>query len=107
MKHDPDSGVSAFSPNDQRGDGEAWLQLLGGSLQRPRAMESTTLTALLLLFLVAAEDKGKALPASGRVLNLVTELQQHQTGGADDTKLRASLIARLSAALTGLRNELG
>jgi hypothetical protein len=97
-----------LSPHDQRSESERWWLLLGGNLPRPRAMENTTLTALLLLFLVAAEDKGKALPASGRVLNLVTELQQHQNGAAAaDTTMRASLISRLSAALTGLRNELG
>jgi uncharacterized lipoprotein YmbA len=56
---------------------------------------------------VAAEDKDKALPASGRVLNLVCELQQHQDGVQADVTTRASLISRLSAALNGLRNELG
>jgi hypothetical protein len=106
MKHDPD-GLSEISPQEQRGDSDRWWLLLGNGLQRPRAMENTTLTALLLLFLVAAEDKEKALPASGRVLNLVCELQQHQDGMAADSTIRASLISRLSAALTGLRNELG
>jgi hypothetical protein len=106
MNHDPD-GVSEISPQEQRGDGDRWWLLLGNGLQRPRAMENTTLTALLLLFLVAAEDKDKALPASGRVLNLVCELQQHQDGVQADGTTRASLISRLSAALNGLRNELG
>jgi hypothetical protein len=106
MKHDPD-GVSEISPHEQRGDSDRWWLLLGSGLQRPRAMENTTLTALLLLFLVAAEDKEKALPASGRVLNLVCELQQHQDRLPADSAVRASLISRLSAALTGLRNELG
>jgi hypothetical protein len=105
MIHDPD-GVSEISPQEQRGDSDRWWLLLGNGLQRPRAMENTTLTALLLLFLVAAEDKDKALPASGRVLNLVCELQQHQDGKLADSTIRASLISRLSAALTGLRNEL-
>jgi hypothetical protein len=40
------------------------------------------------------------------VLNLVCELQQHQDGKLADSTIRASLISRLSAALTGLRNEL-
>jgi hypothetical protein len=107
MTQDPDGSVSDVSPQDQRGDGDRWWLLLGSGLQRPRAMENTTLTALLLLFLVAAEDKEKALPASGRVLNLVCELQQHQDDTAQDGKIRANLISRLSAALAGLRNELG
>jgi hypothetical protein len=106
MNHDPD-GVSEMSPQEQRGDSDRWWLLLGNGLQRPRAMENTTLTALLLLFLVAAEDKEKALPTSGRILNLVCELQQHQDGKPTDSTTRASVISRLSAALTGLRNELG
>ena len=77
-----------------------------GSLQRPRAMESTTLTALLMLFIVATSDREKALPATGRVLNLVSELQQTHDGPLSDATQRASLISRLSAALTGLRREL-
>ena len=69
-------------------------------------MESTTLTALLLLFIVATSDRQKALPATGRVLNLVCELQQAHDGAQTDARQRASLITRLSAALSGLRGEL-
>jgi len=106
MTQDPDGSVSDVSPQEQRGDSDRWWLLIGNGLQRPRAMENTTLTALLLLFLVAAEDKDKALPASGRVLNLVCELQQHQDGAVEDGNARANLISRLSAALIGLRREL-
>ncbi len=69
-------------------------------------MESTTLTALLLLFVAATTDREKALPATGQVLNLVCELQQPHDGGTTDAKQRASVITRLSAALSGLRGEL-
>jgi hypothetical protein len=73
----------------------------------PRALEGPALTAVLLLFVVAAgSDRKNALPASGRVLNLVCELQQTNGGDAPDAELRASVIARLSAAITGLRTEL-
>ncbi len=106
MKNDPECGTSAIAPAEPRGEGDRWRSLLGSGLKRPGAMENTTLTALLLLFLVAAEDKEKALPASGRVLNLVCELQQHQAGASADLNMRASLITRLSAALAGLRNDL-
>jgi len=70
-------------------------------------MESTTLTALLLLFIVATtSDRQKALPATGRLLNLVCELQQNHDGAERDASQRASLITRLSSAISGLRGEL-
>jgi hypothetical protein len=80
--------------------------LLAGYLQKPRAMENTTVTALLLLFVVATGDRKEALPATGEVLNLVCALQQAHDGEGTDAKQRASLITRLSAALSGLRGEL-
>ncbi len=80
--------------------------MLGSSLQRPHAMESTTLTALLLLFIVSTTDRAKALPATGQVLNLVCELQHNHDGAQTDKTQRASVITRLSAALSGLRGEL-
>jgi hypothetical protein len=106
MTNSPDGYLSETSPNDHERDGEGWWPLLGSSLQRPHAMEGTTLTALLLLFIVATTDREKALPATGQVLNLVCELQQPHDGGKTDAKQRASVITRLSAALSGLRGEL-
>jgi hypothetical protein len=104
MTNSPDSDLWEASQHDHESD--RWWPLLASSLQRPRAMESTTLTALLLLFIVATSDREKALPATGRVLNLVCELQQGHAGEQTDAKQRASLITRLSAALSGLRGEL-
>ena len=104
MTNDPDSDLWEASPHDQ--DSDQWWPLLASSLQRPRAIEGTTLTALLLLFIVATSDREKALPATGQVLNLVCALQQSDDGARADLKLRASLISRLSAALSGLRGEL-
>lgn len=80
--------------------------MLTSSLQRSQAMESTTLTALLLLLIVATTDRQKALPSTGRVLNLVCELQQNHTGAKSDAKMRASVISQLSEALAGLRRTL-
>ena len=104
MTNSPDGDRWEASPHDHEGD--AWWPLLAGNLQRPRAMESTTVTARLLLVIVAASDREKALPATGQVLNLVCALQQTHEGGKADSKQRASLITRLSAALSGLRGEL-
>lgn len=69
-------------------------------------MENTTLTAVLLLFLVAADDREKAMPASGRVINLISELQQLRADTSTGDGLRASIIKRLSDAITVLRRDL-
>lgn len=69
-------------------------------------MESTTVTALLLLFVVATGDRKEALPATGEVINLVFALQQAHDAPETDTTRRASLIARLSAVLSDLRHDL-
>jgi hypothetical protein len=106
MTNSRDGYLSEASPHDHERDGEGWWPLLGSSLQRPHAMESTTLTALLLLFIVSTTDRAKALPATGQVLNLVCELQHNHDGAQTDKTQRASVITRLSAALSGLRGEL-
>jgi hypothetical protein len=103
MTNSPDSDLWEASPHDHESD--RWWPLLASSLQKTRAMDSTTVTALLLLFAVATSDRAKALPATGQVLNLVCELQQTHESGQTDTTERASLITRLSAALSGLRSE--
>jgi hypothetical protein len=105
MTKSPDDDLSEASPHDHDSEEDRWWPLLASSLQRPRAMESTTLTALLLLFIVATSDRAKALPATGRVLDLVCELQHIHEGAQPDEKQRASLITRLSAALSGLRGD--
>jgi hypothetical protein len=87
-------------------DSDRWWPLLAGYLQKPRAMESTTVTALLLLFIVATGDRKDALPSTGEVLNLVCALEQDQDGAPTNAKQRAGLVTRLSAALSGLRGEL-
>jgi hypothetical protein len=106
MTNSQDSDLSEASPHEDCSDGEGWWPLLASCLQKSRAMESTTLTALLLLFIVATTDRQKALPATGRVLTLVSELQYNHDGAQPDAKERASLITRLSEALSGLRGEL-
>ncbi|WP_419758587.1 hypothetical protein [Acidisoma sp.] len=69
-------------------------------------MESTTVTALLLLFVMATGDRKDALPATGEVLNLVFALQKPRDGAETDATQRASLVARLSAVLSDLRHDL-
>jgi hypothetical protein len=105
MTNSPNGDLSEAPPHYHESDSDRWWLLLASSLQRPRAMESTTLTALLLLFIVATSDREKALPTTGRVLNLVCELQQNHDSAQSDAQHRAYLITRLSAALRGLRRE--
>ena len=96
--------LSEASPHDHESD-RWWPLVAGGNQQKPRAMESRTVTALLLLFVVATSDRKEALPATGEVLNLVCALQQAHDGAQSDAKERASVITRLSAALSGLRGK--
>ena len=69
-------------------------------------MKDETLSALLLLVLSGADDNFPAAPASGRIVNLLSEMEAHPPGTATDNAVRARLITRLSAALSGLRAEL-
>jgi hypothetical protein len=73
---------------------------------RVDASEMETLSALLLLVLSGAEEHQNAAPASERIVNLLSEMEAHPTGSATENAVRAGLITRLSAALTGLRAEL-
>lgn len=106
MTDTPDGDVPDAPPHALREKRDSGWSLLGAALQRPRAMENTTLTAVLLLFLVAADDREKAMPASGRVLNLISELQQLRGDTSTDDGLRAAIIKRLSDAITVLRRDL-
>ena len=105
MTNSPHNDPSDALLHDRDSDGEPWWSQLSSSLQRPHALESTTLTAFLLLFIVATSDREQALSATGRVLSLVCELQQGHDGARADSNQRATLITRLSAALSGLRGE--
>ncbi|MBW4024437.1 MAG: hypothetical protein HIU92_15150 [Proteobacteria bacterium] len=106
MMDTPDGDVPDAAPHALREERDSGWSLLGAALQRPRAMENTTLTAVLLLFLVAADDREKAMPASGRVINLISELQQLRADTSTGDGLRASIIKRLSDAITVLRRDL-
>jgi hypothetical protein len=106
MTNGPDGVVRDVSPPDYGGDGDQWGQSLANSVPGPRAMESTTLAALVLLSIVATSDREKVVVATGRVLNLVCQLQQDHRDAQTDTTQRASLITSLSAALTGLRGAI-
>jgi hypothetical protein len=106
MTNSLEDDLSEASSRDHASDGDRWWPMLTSSLQRPQAMESTTLTALLLLLIVATTDRETALPTTGRVVNLVCELQQNHDGPQSDAKLRASVISRLSEALACLRGTL-
>jgi hypothetical protein len=106
MKNSSDGDLWEVSSRDHGSDREGWRPFLTDSVQKPRVMESTTLTALLLLAIVSTSDRDKMLPATGRVLNLVCALQQDHDGAPADVAERASVITSLCAALSGLRGEL-
>ncbi|GAB0116763.1 hypothetical protein [Acidisoma sp. 7E03] len=92
------SGVSSF---DHDSGGDVWWALLGSGLHGTPPMENATLTALLLL-LVAAAERRQALPATGRIVNLVCALRET----SEDATVRASVVSRLSEALACLRGTL-
>ncbi len=77
-----------------------------GARERPSGMTDQTLSALMLLILSGAEDHQHPVPASERIVNLLSEMESHPCGSPTDNAVRAGLITRLSAALSGLREEL-
>ncbi len=103
MSNVPGSDLWEVSPQDQEDDCDRWWPLLSRTANKPLAKESTTLTALLLLAIVATSDRENMFPATGRVLNLVCALQQDHDGAKGDAQQRARVITRLSEALSGLR----
>jgi hypothetical protein len=74
--------------------------------EKPAGMDDETLSALLLLVLSGAEEHQHAAPASERIVNLLSEMDEHPGGSPTENAVRAGLITRLSAALNGLRAEL-
>lgn len=83
-----------------------WRPRWTGLSQRPAGMDDEALSALLLLVLSGAEEHGHAAPASERIVNLLSEMEEHPSGSPTENAVRAGLIGRLSAALNGLRAEL-
>jgi hypothetical protein len=83
-----------------------WRPRWTGLGQRPAGMDDETLSALLLLVLSGAEEHQHAAPASERIVNLLSEMEEHPSGSSTENAVRAGLITRLSAALNGLREEL-
>jgi hypothetical protein len=74
---------------------EHWRPSWTGLREKPRGMNDETLSAVLLLVL-----------SSERIVNLLSEMEAHPSGSATENAVRAGLITRLSAALSGLRAEL-
>lgn len=105
MSDGPGEITSEALPHELNNLGGHRWSLMGNGVQRQRAVENTTLTALLLLLLVAADDREK-FPASGRVIDLISALQEQRDGASGDVGLQASIISRLSTALASLRRDL-
>jgi hypothetical protein len=85
---------------------EHWRPSWTGLREKPRGMNDETLSAVLLLVLSGAEEHQHASPTSERIVNLLSEMEAHPSGSATENAVRAGLITRLSAALSGLRAEL-
>ena len=86
--------------------GDQWRPAWTGLSGKPGRMNDEALSALLLLVLSGAEENHTSAPASERIVNILSEMETHPPGSATENAVRAGLISRLSAALTGLRAEL-
>jgi hypothetical protein len=106
MRDDSQSTFStACSLDGASADGK-WHPRWTGLSQKPAGMDDETLSALLLLVLSGAEEHQHAAPASERIVNLLSEMEEHPLGSPTENAVRAGLVTRLSAALKGLRAEL-
>ncbi len=105
MRDDSQSTFAANAAGSATLD-QQWRPAWTGLSEKPLGMTDETLSALLLLVLSGAEEHKHAAPASERIVNLLSEMEAHPGGSATDNAVRAGLITRLSAALSGLRAEL-
>jgi hypothetical protein len=106
MRDDSQSTFATASDLEAPLTGEPWRPRWTGLSQKPAGMDDETLSALLLLVLSGAEEHQHAAPSSERIVNLLSEMEEHPTGSSTENAVRAGLITRLSAALNGLRAEL-
>jgi hypothetical protein len=106
MRDDSQSSFAASGAVDTATMAGEWRPSWTGLSEKPTGMNDETLSALLLLVLSGAEEHQHAAPASERIVNLLSEMEAHPVGSATENAVRAGLITRLSAALSGLRAEL-
>jgi hypothetical protein len=106
MRDDSQSTFRTSGPADASEMEKPWRPSWTGLSEKPSGMNDETLSAVLLLVLSGAEEHPHATPSSERIVNLLSEMEAHPTGSATENAVRAGLITRLSAALSGLRAEL-
>jgi hypothetical protein len=106
MRDDSHSSFTNGNPNASSASEDTWHPAWTGLSQKPSKINDETLSALLLLVLSGAEEHSHAAPPSERIVNLISEMETHPGGSPTDNAVRAGLISRLSAALSGLRAEL-
>jgi hypothetical protein len=106
MRDDSQSTFATASGLKAPDSEEQWRPRWTGFSQRPAGMDDETLSAVLLLVLSGAEEHRHAAPSSERIVNLLSEMEEHPSGSSTENAVRAGLITRLSAALNGLRAEL-
>jgi hypothetical protein len=106
MRDDSQSRFSANEVADPASLEAQWRPSWTGLSEKPQGMNDETLSALLLLVLSAAEEHQHASPSSERIVNLLSEMEAHPCGSPTENAVRAGLVSRLSAALSGLRAEL-
>lgn len=105
-----DDSQSIFSGRSDSGDtvlSDNWRPSWTGFVPKNSGMTDETVGALLLLVLSGADEHQRAAAASERIVNLLSEMEAHPPGTPTDNAVRARLVKRLSAALSGLREELG
>jgi hypothetical protein len=106
MRDDSQTSFSDVSSLGEVTGDEQWRPRWTDLGQKPAGMDDETLSALLLLVLSGAEEHQHAAPASERIVNILSEMDEHPRGSPTENAVRAGLITRLSAALNGLRAEL-
>ncbi|MBW4022751.1 MAG: hypothetical protein HIU92_06350 [Proteobacteria bacterium] len=105
MRDDSQSTFPTDSGTGSTGSGP-WHPCWTGLVEKKAGLTDETLSALLLLILSGAEDHQSSAPASERVVNILSEMEAHPAGSPGENAVRAQLVSRLSAALSGLRAEL-
>ena len=106
MRDDSQSTFATNGPVEGVALEKPWRPSWTGLREKPSGLNDETLSALLLLVLSRADENQHMVPASDRVVSLLSQMDTHPRGVATDYAARAGLIKRLSEALTGLRAEL-
>lgn len=107
MRDDSQSTFAVDEPVETASLRKPWRPAWTERREKPSGIDDETLSALLLLVLSGTDEHKHVAPASEKIVSLVSEMESNPLGSTTDYAARAGLIRQLSAALTGLREELG